>query len=98
MSNPSMLVVSSVLIASFVADYKTTRSCIDRGKGREVNPLMGQSRAQELGVGIALTGITIWSMGELKKEGRGLPAFIAGYGGTLLHTFAAYHNSVVCSD
>jgi len=98
MSHPSMIVVTSLLLASFVADYKTTRYCVDRGMGHESNPLMGQSRAQELAVGLTATGVSIWGIGELKRQGDGSVAVFAGFGGILLHTFAAYHNMAACGS
>lgn len=97
-SHPPMLIISSLVVASFIADYKTTRNCLDRGHGREANPLLGQSRAQQLGVGLTVTGLSIWSVGKLKQQGNGSLAVFAGVGATLVHTLAAYHNAVVCSQ
>ena len=98
MSHPSMIIVTSLFLASFIADYKTTRYCVDRGMGHEGNPLMGQSRAQELAVGLTATGVSIWGIGALKRQGDGSLAVFAGFGGTVLHTFAAYHNAVACGS
>jgi hypothetical protein len=36
--NPRVFAVSSLLVAAFITDYKTTRSCVDRHLGREANP------------------------------------------------------------
>jgi len=96
--HPPILIVSSVLVASFIADYKSTRYCVDRGLGHEGNPLLGQSRAQELSVGLAATGISIWGIGKLKQQGDGRSALFAGYAVTALHAFAAYHNAAVCGQ
>jgi hypothetical protein len=98
MSHPPIFVMASLLAASFVADYKTTRYCVDRGFGHEGNPLMGQSRAQELSVGLAATGVSIWGIGELKRQGDGSMAVFAAFGGIALHTYAAYHNAVACGS
>jgi hypothetical protein len=96
MSHPSLIIGTSILVTSFFADYKTTRYCIDRGKAREANPLMGNSRAQELGVGITVTGISVWQAGLSKKQGRGKFALFALGLGTAVHSFAAIHNASMC--
>jgi hypothetical protein len=95
-SRPSMLVTTSLLVASFVMDYKTTRYCVDRHMGHEANPLMGDSRAQELAVGIGFTSASIWAAGKLKEDGDGKVAFIGLWATTALHAAAAAHNAVVC--
>lgn len=96
MTRPSMLVTSSLLVASFVMDYKTTRYCVDHHLGHEGNPLMGDSRAQELAVGIGFTSASIWAAGKLKEDGDGKVAFIGLFATTALHAAAAAHNAVVC--
>jgi hypothetical protein len=96
MSHPSMLVTTSLLVASFVMDYKTTRYCVDRHLGHEANPLMGDSRAQELAVGIGFTSASIWAAGKLKEDGDGKVAFIGLFATTALHSIAAAHNAVAC--
>jgi hypothetical protein len=96
MSQPSMFVVSSVLVASFVIDYKMTRYCVDRHMGHEANPLMGDSRAQELTVGLSFTTASIWAAGKLKEDGDGRVAFIGLLATAALHGAAAAHNGVAC--
>jgi hypothetical protein len=96
MSHPALIIGTSILISSFFVDYKTTRHCIDRGQAREANPLMGNSRAQELGVGLTVTGISVWQAGLWKKQGHGKFALFALGLGTAVHSFAAIHNASMC--
>jgi hypothetical protein len=87
--NPAILWGISMNVVATVVDYKTTRHCIDTHRGKEANPLMGQSRAQELSVGIGLSALTYYFAGRLKKQGDGNFAFGALWVGTALHSFAA---------
>jgi hypothetical protein len=96
MSHPVMIAVSSLLVGASVADYKMTRYCVDRHIGREVNPLLGQSRAQQLGVTVAATAATVWAAGKLKEKGNGAFAVFGLWGFTVAHTFLAYENAETC--
>ena len=98
MTNKGMLLGMAMNAAAAVWDYKTTRHCIDTHRGKEGNPLMGQSQAQELSVGIGLTALTFFSAGKLKKQGDGNYAFAALWGGTALHFFAGAHAWAVCHN
>jgi hypothetical protein len=96
MMNPRVFAASSLLIAAFITDYKTTRYCADRHLGRETNPLLGQSPAQEVSVGLSLTGLSIWAAGVALKDGHGNLAVLEEYIGAMLHTYAAAHNAIAC--
>ena len=96
MMNPAVFTASSLLLASFITDYKTTRYCVDRRLGREANPLLGQHRAQELTVGLSLTAVSIWAVGVAKKNGDGHIAIVGESMITILHALASAHNAVVC--
>jgi len=61
--------------AAAVWDYQTTRHFLDTHRGSEGNPLMGQCRAQELGVGSSLSALTYLAAGKLKEQGEGDFAF-----------------------
>jgi hypothetical protein len=98
LKNPVMLAGMGSNFAALIWDYKTTRAGIDSGRCKEGNPLMGQSRAQELGVGLSLTAVVYLSAAILKKEGRGNTAFGILAAGALLHVAAAAHNRAVCSN
>lgn len=96
MSNPAIITSTAVLTTAFVMDYKTTRYCIDRHLGKEANLLMGQSRAQELGVGLGLLTVSVLATAKLKSQGRGASAMFIQWVGTVAHSYSAYHNAVVC--
>jgi hypothetical protein len=96
LSNPAIITSTAVLATAFVMDYKTTRHCIDRHLGREANPLMGQSRAQELGVGLGLLTASVLATAKLKSQGHGNLAIFIQWVGTVAHSYYAYQNAVVC--
>ena len=96
LSNPALIASTSLETVAVIMDYKTTRYCIDRHLAKEGNPLAGQSRAQELGVGIGALALSTFAAAELKSKGRGPQAIFAQWVGTVLHTYAAYHNAVTC--
>jgi hypothetical protein len=73
-----------------------TMYCIDRYLKQEGNPLAGQSRAQELSVGIAALAVSAIAAAELKSKGWGPQAIFVQWIGTGLHSYAAYHNAVIC--
>jgi len=78
--------------AALVWDYRTTRACIDVHHCKEGNPIMGQSRAQELGVGLSLNAFQIYNVTRLKQHGKGNAALFLMATGAVLHAFAAAHN------
>jgi hypothetical protein len=97
MSHPLMRFSVAVGIGAFVWDYKTTRYCIDRHLGREGNPIEGQTRAQELAVGLGITAFSFWAAGKLKEKGEGNKAFAEEWLISSLHFLAAAHNRAACS-
>jgi hypothetical protein len=96
MKNRGILFAVSMNVAAAVWDYKTTRHCIDVHRGREANPLMGQSRAQQLSVGIGLSAFTYFAAARLKKQGDGNYAFGALWVGTMMHFLAGTHSWSAC--
>jgi len=96
LSNPVIITGTALLTSAFVMDYKTTRHCIDRHLRREANPLMGQSRAQQLGVGLGLLTASVLATAKLKSQGRGNSAIFIQWVGTVAHSYYAYQNAVVC--
>jgi hypothetical protein len=96
MKNRGILLGVGMNAAAAVWDYKTTRHCVDTHRGKEGNPLMGQSQAQELSVGISGTALLYVLSGKLKQQGDGNYAFGVLWGGTMLHFFAGAHNWSVC--
>src|SRR5260370_4319940 len=87
MKNKGMLLGMAVNAAAAVWDYKTTRHCIDTHRGNEGNPLMGQSQAQEVSVGIGLTALTYFIAGEMTKHGERQFAVLSLVGGTIFDIF-----------
>jgi hypothetical protein len=98
MSNPLIMGGTALEAAAFVMDYKTTRYCIDRHLGKEGNPIMGQSRAQELGVGISITAVAVFANGKTKEAGYGSLALFEQWAAILGHGVLAYMNAEKCGD
>jgi hypothetical protein len=96
LSNPVIITSTAILTTAFVMDYKTTRYCIDRHLGREANPLMGQSRKQELGVGLGLLTASVFATAKLKSQGRGNSAVLIQLVGAMAHSYFANQNAFVC--
>jgi hypothetical protein len=96
--NPALLIGEAANIGAAVWDYKTTRVCIDTHRGYEANPLMGQSRVQEIGVSIGLNVVLYLLAAKLKKDGNGNIALAILGAGTSLHVAAASHNRSICSN
>lgn len=68
-----------------VLDIESAQHCIHTGGCREGNPIMGQTRAQQYGVAIPITGIVYYLSVREKQHGHGLTAFAVMYGGSMLH-------------
>jgi hypothetical protein len=98
MSNPAIIGGTALEVAAFVMDYKTTRYCLDRHLGKEGNPIMGQSRAQELGVGISITAIAVFANGKTKEIGNGNLALFEQWAAILGHGMFAYMNAEKCGE
>lgn len=96
MSNPEVIFSTAAETTSFIADYKTTRYCIDHHRGKEANPLLGQSRAQELGVGVAILAMSTFATAKLKSKGYGPEAVGLQWAATVAHTLAASLNAMSC--
>jgi hypothetical protein len=98
MKSKGILLGVTLNAASFVFDYKTTRHCIDTHQGAEGNPLMGQSRAQELSVGISVTALAYFFSGKAKEQGQGNIAFAILAGGTALHLYEGSRAWAICHN
>jgi hypothetical protein len=90
MKNPLMLGGLVVNFGTAVWDYRATRACIDSHRCKEANPLMGQSRAQELAVGFGLTATFYFLAAKLKQSGNGNAAFALLSGNAFLHAYQAF--------
>jgi hypothetical protein len=89
LKNPLMLGGLAVNLGSAIWDYRATRACIDSHRCSEGNPLMGQSRAQELTVGFGLTGALYFLAAKLKQHGNGNTAFALLSANATMHTYQA---------
>jgi hypothetical protein len=61
----------------------------------EGNPLLGKSKAQQLGVSIGLGVVTLWQARRLESHGHPNAARLCLWLGTALHSGAAAHNATV---
>jgi hypothetical protein len=98
LKNPVILAGVAANIGAAIWDYRTTRACLDAYKGHEINPLMGQSRAQEVSVSIGLAAILYLDAAMLKKSGHGNFALGVLAVGSLVHIAAATHNHAYCPN
>ncbi len=91
LKNPLMLGGLAVNLGATIWDYRATRACIDSHRCTEANPLMGQSRAQELAVGFGLTATIYFLAAKLKQHGNGNGAFTLLAAGATNHAYQALH-------
>jgi len=98
MKNRVLLAGLAANVGAFAWDYATTRACIDRHHGNEANPVLGQTQAQELGVGITLTAVNYLLAAKLKQRGQGNVAFFGLFGLATTHIYFAAHNRAVCHE
>lgn len=89
LKNPLMLSGLAVNLATAVWDYRASRACIDSHRCTEGNPLMGQSRAQELSVGVGLTATFYFLSVKLKQRGKGNWALALLSGNAFIHSYEA---------
>ena len=60
----------AVNLATDIWDYRATRACIASHRCKVGNPILGQSRAQEISVSIGLNTILWFSAAKMKQQGR----------------------------
>jgi hypothetical protein len=82
---PGMIFAGSLLVGMTVLDIESSQHCIHTGGCREANPILGQTRAQQYGVAIPITGLVYYLSVREKQHGHGLTAFAVMYGGSMLH-------------
>jgi hypothetical protein len=87
--NPMILIGLTVNLATNVWDYRATRACIANHRCKVGNPLLGQSRDQEISVGISLNAIVWFSAAKMKQEGRGNLALAILSAGAFSHAYEA---------
>jgi len=92
LKNPMIAGAIAVNIGADVWDYRTAFAHLGQKGFKETNPIMGQSRAQMLAVGISLDAIMYFSAARLKERGKGNYAFMVLAGNSVLHVYAAANN------
>lgn len=89
LKNPLMIGGIAVNLGASIWDYKATRACIAAHTCKEGNPIMGQSRAQQLGVGMSLDALFYYLAVRLKEHGQGNHAFALLAANTAMHVYFA---------
>lgn len=96
--NPMILTGLLVNLGADVWDYRSTRACMANHTCREGNPLMGQSRAQQLSVGLSLDATFYFLAAKLKQRGSGNYAFFCLAANSTLHFYYAAHGHALASS
>lgn len=71
LKNPLILGGLAVNIGTTAWLYRVARACVDSHQCRVGNPLLGQSRAQELTVTVGATALFYFMAAKLKQSGKG---------------------------
>lgn len=83
------LIFGALFVGSGIADTVATQHCIGNHTCREGNPLLGQSKAQQIAVGGAAAALVFVAATKLRQEGHGTLALALYTIPTVLHvTFA----------
>jgi len=74
---PGMLFSTTMLFASTAVDIEGTQHCLAAGTCRELNPIIGKTRARQYGVAMPMDALVAWIAVREKQRGRGvLPFFM----------------------
>lgn len=94
MRRPSMLAAAGILIAGSFADMRTAEMALRNPNVSSVTPLYGKhpSAARIYGTGVPLLAVQLWVQGELKKTGKGMPAFALSSITGFAHIYFACRN------
>jgi hypothetical protein len=84
---PGMLFSTSALFASTVVDIEGTQHCLSAGTCRELNPMMGKTRAHQYGVAMPMDGLLTWLAVREKQHGRGVLPFFMLWGLSTVHLY-----------
>lgn len=82
---PSMLTFELLEQAAFVVDVEGTQHCIHNHQCREANPIMGQSRAQQYGVGLPVNFLATFVAIKLRENQHGTLAVALLWPLTIVH-------------
>jgi hypothetical protein len=75
LKTPGMTFATVTLFAATVIDIVGTQHCLEACTCRELNPLMGKTRAQQYGVAIPMDSLLTWAAVREKQHGRGILPF-----------------------
>ena len=71
-----MTFATATLFGATILDIEGTQHCLDAATCRELNPLMGKTRAQQYGVSMPLDSVLTWAAVREKQHGRGILPFL----------------------
>jgi hypothetical protein len=75
LETPGMTFATATLFTATVIDIEGTQHCLGAETCRELNPLMGKTRAQQYGVAIPMDSLLTWAAVREKRHGRGILPF-----------------------
>jgi hypothetical protein len=84
-------VAQVAFVCAAAADLGTTVHAQDGYA--EGNPLLGKSKAQQIGVSVGLGALTLWGAWKLKDQGHTKAAKLCLWLGTALHSSGALYNA-----
>jgi hypothetical protein len=94
-TSAGMVLALGLLTVSTVADIETTQSCIRAATCKEVNPFLGQSRAQQYSVAMSINALAFWATAEDKRHGRSILPYSILWGAIAMHATLAAHNATL---
>jgi hypothetical protein len=84
---PGMVFSTGMLFGATVIDIEGTQHCQAAGTCREVNPMMGKTRAQQYGVAMPMNALLTWVAVREKQHGRGVLPFFMMWGLSSVHLY-----------
>jgi hypothetical protein len=85
LKTPGMIFSTATLFAATVIGIEGTQHCLDAGTCRELNPVMGKTRAQQYGVAMPMDWPLAWAAVREKQHARGVLRFF------LMWTISSVH-------
>jgi hypothetical protein len=86
---PAMVAFGGLFVGSVIADIEGTQHCVHDHTCRESNPILGQSRAQQYGVGIPLAATGFLCATYLRRHQHGSAAVLLLWTATTIHAVEA---------
>lgn len=82
---PSMLAFEALLVGATAVDIEGTQHCEADHQCRELNPILGTSRAQQYGIAMPLSALGIIAAAKARQHGHGNWAAFALWGASAVH-------------